>query len=222
MTDLNKEQCREIIAKRTALEFSAGDIITLGIGLPTEVANYLPDSMHIMVQSENGMIGVGSRDLSAPQDAKIINAGGLPVKAKDGAVFFDTAMSFTIIRGGHVNATVLGALQVDEEGNLANWMVPNVFTPGMGGAMDLVVGAKKVIVAMEHTAKGEPRIVKKCTLPLTAAHEVDMIITERAVIEVTPNGLLLAEVNPLFSLDEVIASTGADLIIPDSLLQQAG
>ena len=168
------------------------------------------------------MIGVGSRDLSAPQDAKIINAGCLPVKAKDGAVFFDTAMSFTIIRGGHVNATVLGALQVDEEGNLANWMVPNVFTPGMGGAMDLVVGAKKVIVAMEHTAKGEPRIVKKCTLPLTAAHEVDMIITERAVIEVTPNGLLLAEVNPLFSLDEVIASTGADLIIPDSLLQQAG
>ena len=128
MTDLSKEQCREIIAKRTALEFSAGDIITLGIGLPTEVANYLPDSMHIMVQSENGMIGVGSRDLSAPQDAKIINAGGLPVKAKDGAVFFDTAMSFTIIRGGHVNATVLGALQVDEEGNLANWMVPNVFS----------------------------------------------------------------------------------------------
>lgn len=222
MINLSKEQCREIIAKRTALEFSAGDIITLGIGLPTEIANYLPENMHIMVQSENGMIGVGNRDLTASADAKIINAGGLPVTAKSGAVFFDTAMSFTIIRGGHINATVLGALQVDEAGNLANWSVPNVFTPGMGGAMDLVVGAKKVIVAMEHTAKGEPRIVKKCTLPLTAAHEVDMIITERAVINVTPQGLLLSEINPLFSLDDIIASTAADLIIPDYMLQQAG
>lgn len=222
MINLSKEQCREIIAKRTALEFSAGDIITLGIGLPTEVANYLPENMHIMVQSENGMIGVGNRDLTASADAKIINAGGLPVTAKSGAVFFDTAMSFTIIRGGHINATVLGALQVDEAGNLANWSVPNVFTPGMGGAMDLVVGAKKVIVAMEHTAKGEPRIVKKCTLPLTAAHEVDMIITERAVINVTPQGLLLSEINPLFSLEDIIASTAADLIIPDYMLQQAG
>lgn len=219
---LSKEQCREIIAKRVAKELNSDDVITLGIGLPTEVANYLPPEMHIMIQSENGMLGVGHRDLSAPDNPRIINAGGLPVTAKDGAVFFDTVMSFTMIRGGHVDATVLGALQVDEEGNLANWMVPGKFIPGMGGAMDLVVGAKKVIVAMEHTAKDEPRIVKKCSLPLTASHEVDLIVTERAVIEVSPQGLILKEINPLFSLDDVINSTGADLILPDNILAYAG
>lgn len=210
---LSKEQCREIIARRAARELHDGDVITLGIGLPTEVANYIPEDMQVMIQSENGMLGVGARDLTQTDNPQIINAGGLAVKAKAGAVFFDTAMSFTMIRGGHVDATVLGALQVDQHGNLANWMVPGKIVPGMGGAMDLVVGAKKVIVAMEHTAKGEPRIMKNCTLPLTAAHEVDLIITERAVIEVCPDGLHLKEVNPLFTLEEVIGSTDADLII---------
>ena len=220
--ELSKEQCREIIARRIAKEFKEGDVITLGIGLPTEAANYIPADMHVVIQSENGMTGLGHRDFAALERPKITNAGGVPATAKKGAAFFDTAVSFAIMRGGHVDATVLGALQVDEEGNLANWMVPNVFVPGMGGAMDLVVGAKKVIVTMEHTAKGgEPRIVKKCTLPLTAAHEVDMIITERAVIDVTPEGLLLKEINPLFSLQDILDSTDADLIVPDYISHNA-
>lgn len=219
---LSKEQCREIIAKRVAQEFKHGDVITLGIGLPTEAANYLPEGMHVVIQSENGMLGVGSRDFAVSGQAKITNAGGQPVTAKPGAVFFDTAMSFAIIRGGHVDATVLGALQVDEHGNIANWMIPGSFVPGMGGAMDLLVGSKKVIVAMEHKAKGEPKILKNCTLPLTAAGKVNRIITERAVMDVTPKGLVLKEVNPLFSVDDVINATGANLIIPDGLLQNAG
>lgn len=210
---LSKEQCREIIARRTARELHNGDVITLGIGLPTEVANYIPDDVQVMIQSENGMLGVGARDLAQTGNPHVINAGGLAVKTKPGAAFFDTAMSFTMMRGGHVDATILGALQVDQHGNLANWMVPGKIIPGMGGAMDLVVGAKKVIVTMEHTAKDEPRIMKNCTLPLTAAHEVDLIITERAVMEVCPDGLHLKEVNPLFTLDEVINSTDAELIV---------
>ena len=220
--ELSKEQCREIIARRVAKEVKEGDVITLGIGLPTEVANYIPHNIHVIFQSENGMTGVGHRDLSAPENPKVINAGGLAVTTRPGAVFFDTSMAFTIIRGGHVDATVLGALQVDEEGNLANWMIPGVLVPGMGGAMDLVVGAKKVIIAMEHTSKGRPRIVKKCSIPLTAQHEVDMIVTERCVIDVTPQGLVLKEVNPNFSLEEILASTDAILIIPDYLTQKAG
>ncbi len=218
---LSKEQCREIIAKRIAQEFKHGDVITLGIGLPTEAANYLPEGLHIVIQSENGMLGVGSRDFFAAEHPKITNAGGQPVLAKAGAVFFDTAMSFAIIRGGHVDATVLGALQVDEHGNIANWMIPGSFVPGMGGAMDLLVGSKKVIVAMEHKAKGEPKILKNCTLPLTATGKVNRIITERAVMDVTPDGLVLKEVNPLFSIDDVIGATGAELIIPDVLLKWA-
>ena len=220
--ELSKEQCREIIARRVAKEVKEGDVITLGIGLPTEVANYIPHNIHVIFQSENGMTGVGHRDLSAPENPKVINAGGLAVTTRPGAVFFDTSMAFTIIRGGHVDATVLGALQVDEEGNLANWMIPGVLVPGMGGAMDLVVGAKKVIIAMEHTSKGRPRIVKKCSIPLTAQHEVDMIVTERCVIGVTPQGLVLKEINPNFSLEEILASTDANLIIPDYLTQKAG
>lgn len=213
---LSKEQCRKIIARRVAQELHDGDVITLGIGLPTEVANYIPQDVHVIVQSENGMLGGGPRDLTAPADSKIINAGGVPVMTTPGAVFFDTAMSFCIIRGGHVDATVLGALQVDSHGNLANWMIPGAFVPGMGGAMDLVVGAKKVIIAMEHTTnKGEPRIVQDCTIPLTAEGEVDLIITERCVLETTPEGLLLKELNPNFTLEELIASTGAELIIPE-------
>ena len=218
---LSKEQCREIIAKRIAQEFHEGDVVTLGIGLPTEVANYIDHGMHIVFQSENGMAGVWSKDENPSNPPKVTNAGGVPVSPKAGTCFFDSQMSFTMIRGGHVNATVLGALQVDAKGNLANWMIPGAFVPGMGGAMDLVVGAKRVIVAMEHTNKGEPRILEQCTLPLTAAGEVDLIVTERAVIEVTPQGLVLKEINPMFSLEEVIASTGAKLIVDDKLSQIA-
>lgn len=216
--ELTKEQCREIIARRIAKELKDGDVISLGIGLPTEVANYIPKDLQVYFQSENGMIGGGERDFEAPENAHITNAGGIPVKIRPGAVFFDTLTSFAIIRGGHVNTTVLGALQVDSHGNLANWMIPGAFVPGMGGAMDLTVGAKKVIIAMEHTTnKGEPRIVQDCTLPLTAAHEVDMIVTERCVIDVVTEGLLLKEINPSFTLEEVLESTGARLIIPKNL-----
>lgn len=218
---LSKEECREIIAKRIAKEFKEGDVVTLGIGLPTEVANYIDHNIHIIFQSENGMAGVWGKNEQPEKHPLVTNAGGIPVSPKPGTCFFDTQMSFTMIRGGHVNATVLGALQVDAKGNLANWMIPGAFVPGMGGAMDLVVGAKKVIIAMEHTNKGEPRIVENCSLPLTAAGEVDLIVTERAVIEVTPNGLLLNEINPMFSLEEVINSTGATLTISDKIKQSA-
>lgn len=220
--ELSKEQVREIIARRVAKEVSEGDVITLGIGLPTEVANYIPADVHVMFQSENGLVGLGKRATAETKDKAITNAGGVHVEVKKGAAFFDSSMAFSMIRGGHINATVLGALQVDEEGNLSNWMVPGVFTPGMGGAMDLVVGAQKVIVAMEHKAKGEPKILKRCTLPLTAAKEVDMIVTERCVLRVEPRGLVLQEVNPLFSVEDVVNSVGANLIIEeDSILAMA-
>lgn len=218
---LSKEQIRETIARRVAQELEEGNVVTLGIGLPTEVANYVPEDVHVMFHSENGLLGVGKKPAPDKVDPHITNAGGIPVEVQAGSAFFDSVLSFTMIRGGHIDATVLGALQVDEEGNIANWLVPGVFAPGMGGAMDLVVGAKKVIVAMEHMAKNEPKIVKKCTLPLTAAHEVDMIITERCVIDVTPEGLVLQEINPLFSLEDITSTITADLIIPDHLLQIA-
>ncbi|MGN0913844.1 MAG: 3-oxoacid CoA-transferase subunit B [Alphaproteobacteria bacterium] len=219
--ELSKEKIREIIASRVAKELSEGDVITLGIGLPTEVANYVPKEMHIMFQSENGLVGVGPKPSEETYDKDITNAGGTVVEVKEGGAFFDSVMSFAMIRGGHVDATVLGALEVDEEGNLANWMIPGAFVPGMGGAMDLVVGAKKVIVAMEHTSKNGPKIVKKCSLPLTAAKEVDLIITERCVISVEPEGLVLKEINPLFSLDDVLSTISAELIVPDEFNQAA-
>ncbi|MFI3241558.1 MAG: 3-oxoacid CoA-transferase subunit B [Alphaproteobacteria bacterium] len=219
--ELSKTEIRNIIAKRVALEFFEGDVITLGIGLPTEVANHIPHDVHVIFQSENGLIGVGAQATQENIDHCITNAGGINVTTKPGACFFDSLTAFTMIRGGHIDATVLGALEVDEEGNLANWLVPGVMAPGMGGAMDLVVGAKKVIVAMEHLAKGKSKIVKKCSLPLTAVAEVDLIVTERCVIEVTKEGLLLKEINPLFSLEDVINSVDADLIISDDLLQMA-
>lgn len=215
--ELTKEKMREIIARRVAKEFKEGDAITLGIGLPTEAANYIPESVHILLQSENGIIGVGANPTEDQKDPRIANAGGKLVTVNAGGAFFDSVLSFGMIRGGHINATVLGALQVDEAGNLANWLIPGQFVPGMGGAMDLVVGAQKVIVAMEHTAKGAPKILKECTLPLTAANEVDLIITEKGVIEVTPNGLVLREVNSCSSLEDIIASTEATLIVPDDV-----
>ncbi|MGN1063033.1 MAG: 3-oxoacid CoA-transferase subunit B [Alphaproteobacteria bacterium] len=211
--DLTKEQIREIIARRVAKEFHDGDTITLGIGLPTEVANYIPASVHVLLQSENGIIGVGPKADTTNADSRISNAGGTLVTINEGGAYFDSLLSFGMIRGGHISATVLGALQVDAAGNLANWMIPGKFVPGMGGAMDLVVGARKVIVAMEHTAKGTPKILKKCTLPLTAAGEVDLIITEKGVIEVTPAGLVLREISPYSSKEDIINSTEADLIL---------
>ena len=218
---LSKEQCRAVIAQRVAQEFKQGDVITLGIGLPTEVANYIPHEVEVIFHSENSLLGVGRHDPDAGENPKITNAGGIAVTTRPGAAFFDTATSFAMIRGGHVNATVLGALQADQHGNLANWMIPGAFIPGMGGAMDLVVGAERVIIAMEHTNKGQPRILKECTLPLSAAGEVDLIVTERGVLEVTPKGLVLKEINPAFSLQEVINSTEADLIIADTLTEIA-
>lgn len=215
--ELSKEQVREIIARRVAKEFREDDVITLGIGLPTEVANYIPENVHVIFQSENGLVGVGKKATGQTLDKDITNAGGISVEVKKGAAFFDSMLSFTMIRGGHISATVLGALQVDEQGNLSNWMVPGVFAPGMGGAMDLVVGAQRVIVAMEHLAKGESKILKQCNLPLTAANEVDLIVTERCVLEVTPEGLLMTEINDDFTLEEVKASIAADVIVSDYL-----
>lgn len=214
---IDKERVREVIAKRVAKEFKDGDVVNLGIGLPTEVANYIDKDVEVILQSENGFIGLGPAPEEGKEDKDLVNAGAKFVTIKEGGACFDSAMSFAIIRGGHVDATVLGALQVDEEGNLANWMIPGKMVPGMGGAMDLVVGAKRVIIAMEHTAKGAPKILKKCTLPLTAAKEVNLIVTEMGVIEVTEKGLVLKEIAPDTTVEEVIRATEANLIISPEL-----
>lgn len=208
---------KEIIAKRVAKEFKDGDVVNLGIGLPTLVPNYIDASVELILQSENGFVGIGPEPKADDINWDLVNAGGMPVTTVPGAAFFDSAMSFSIIRGGHLDATVLGALQVDEEGNLANWMIPGKLVPGMGGAMDLVGGAKKVIVAMTHTAKGDIKILKKCTLPLTAAKKVSKIVTEMGVIDVTPDGLLLVEYNPDYTLEAIQEATGAKLTVSDDL-----
>jgi len=214
---MDKKLIREVIAKRVAKELREGDVVNLGIGLPTLVANYVPEDIDITFQSENGMLGMGGLASEGNIDENLTNAGGQFITALPGASYFDSSMSFSIIRGGHVDATVLGALQVDSKGNLANWMIPGKKVPGMGGAMDLVVGAKKVIVAMEHTAKGDHKILEECSLPLTAAGEVNLIITEKGVLEVTDNGLLLKEISEYSSVDDIVASTGSKIIIPDYL-----
>lgn len=209
---------REKIAKRIAQEMQDGDLVNLGIGMPTMVANYISDDIKMILQSENGFVGLGPTPKEGQEDKDIINAGGQPVTFKKNSAFFDSATSFSIIRGGHLDATVLGALQVDEKGNLANWMIPGKLVPGMGGAMDLTVGAKEVIIATTHTTKkGGAKILKECNLPLTAAGEVDMIVTELAVMEVTKEGLLLKEIAKNTSLEEVKEITEADLIISDDL-----
>lgn len=208
---------KEIIAKRVAMEFNDGDLVNLGIGLPTLVANFVPEGIDVTFQSENGFIGMGNAPETGAEIENLVNAGGLPSTVLPGAAFFDSAMSFAIIRGGHLDCTVLGALQVDEAGNLANWMIPGKKVPGMGGAMDLVTGAKKVIVAMTHTAKGDIKILDKCTLPLTAKGQVNLIITEMGVMEVTTEGLVLREIHPDLSVDEVQAATGAKLIVAPDL-----
>ncbi|MHC1761900.1 MAG: 3-oxoacid CoA-transferase subunit B [Negativicutes bacterium] len=207
---------KTIIAKRVAQEFNDGDVINLGIGIPTMAADFLPPSVHVILQSENGFVGL--TPLEGEIDPDCVNAGGKPVSIKPGGAVFDSATSFAIIRGGHVAATVLGALEVDQEGNLANWMVPGKMVPGMGGAMDLVVGAQKVIVAMEHTAKdGTPKILKKCTLPLTAQNEVDLIVTNLCVFQMIQGGLVLTELAPEVSLEQIKSATEADYSVSENL-----
>ena len=209
---------RELIARRVAQEFQDGDVVNLGIGMPTMVANYIPNEINITFQSENGFLGLGPVPQAGEEDKDVTNAGGKPVTIIPGGACFDSAFSFLIIRGGHVDVTVLGALEVDEQGNLANWMIPGKIVPGMGGAMDLVVGAKKVIVSMEHlTKKGEPKILKQCQLPLTASKQVNLIVTEMAVIEVTPVGLVLKEIAPGLTAEKVQENTEAKLIISPEL-----
>ncbi len=209
---------REIIAKRVAKFFQAGDLVNLGIGMPTIVANYLPAEANVMLHSENGFIGLGPTPVEGEEEKDVVNAGAAPVTIVPGGACFDSAMSFALIRGGHLAATVLGALEVDEKGNLANWMVPGKMVPGMGGAMDLVAGARRVIIAMEHTTKeGKPKILKSCSLPLTAAKEVDYIVTELGVMEVTNKGIVLRELAAGVSLEEIQAKTEANLIIPDKI-----
>lgn len=207
---------KSLIAARVARELHDGDVVNLGIGLPTLIPNFLDPSVHVTLQSENGFVGLTPVE-KGKENPHIVNAGGAPAAiAKDGT-FFSSAESFTIIRGGHVDVTVLGSLQVDEKGNIANYKIPGKMLPGMGGAMDLVVGAKKVIVAMEHTNKGKHKILKECTLPLTAKGQVNMIVTEMGVMEVTPEGIVLVEYNPEYTIEQIQEATEATLIIADDI-----
>jgi len=208
---------KEIIASRVSQELSDGDVVNLGIGLPTLVANYVSKDLDVHFQSENGMIGLGPVPIDGDEDFDLTNAGGQPVTMVTGGAYFDSSLSFSIIRGGHVDVTILGSLQVDEQGNIANWIIPGKLVPGMGGAMDLVNGAKKVIVAMTHTSRGNHKILKECTLPLTAANQVDMIVTEMGVIDVTKDGLVLTEINPQYSVEDVQKATSATLVISKKL-----
>lgn len=215
---MDKNEIREVIAKRVALELKDGDVVNLGIGLPTMVPNYLKPGVSVMLQSENGMIGMGAAPKIGEEHPDWINAGGGAITAIPGAATFDSATSFGIIRGGHVDVSILGALEVDENGDLANWIIPGKKAPGMGGAMDLLVGTRLVILAMEHTAKGAPKILKKCRLPLTAQGQVDLIITEMCVIEVRKGqGLFVTEIHPEFKKEDIIAATDAELHFVDDV-----
>ena len=207
-----------VIAKRIALELRDGMLVNLGIGIPTQVANHVPAGMRVFFQSENGLIGTGPIPEPGMAQARLTDAGGRPVSALPGASTFDSAMSFGLIRGGHVDLTVLGGLQVDQRGLLANWMIPGKMVPGMGGAMDLVTGAKRVIVAMQHAAKGQSKLVAACTLPLTATRPVDLIVTELAVLMPVDGRLKLLEIAPGASVDQVRAATEAALDVPDNVL----
>lgn len=214
---MDKQSTQNFIAQRVAQEFSDGDVVNLGIGLPTLVANHLPDGVHLILQSENGFIDLGPAPEAEAVNPAVVNAGGQYASILPGGACFDSATSFAIIRGGHVDATVLGSLQVDQEGNLANWIIPGKLVPGMGGAMDLVVGSRRVIIAMEHTVKGRPKILKSCTLPLTAKGQVDLVITELCVLERVPEGLLLKELREDISIEALRACTEATLFLPERI-----
>ena len=207
---MEKSEIKGFIAKRVAQELKDGDVVNLGIGLPTLVPAYLPEGVHVILQSENGIIGTGAKPTPEEADPRYkTDAGGQPAQAAPFGCYIDSATSFGFIRGGHVDACFLGALEVDAQGNLANWIIPGKKMPGMGGAMDLCVGAKHCIVCMEHTAKGNPKIFEKCRLPLTASHCVNKIITEMCVFEVTDKGLLMTEINPEFTVDQIKEATAA-------------
>jgi len=215
---IDRKQKRIMIGKRIAQEIQDGNYVNLGIGMPTEVANHIPDGIHVYFQTENGMMGVGPAPEAGMEDPDLINAGAGFITEKKGASYFDSCQSFAIIRGGHLDMTVLGALQVDQEGNLANWMIPGKMVPGMGGAMDLVAGAKQVVMSMEHCDKhGNSKILKQCNLPLTAAGKVSLIVTDMAVIRVKEEGLVLEEVAFWTSVEEVVKATDADLLIPENV-----
>lgn len=208
---------KNFIAKRVAMMLSDGDVVNLGIGVPQLVANHIPEGITVIIHAENGIIGAAGRAPEGEGTDNVVDAGGIQITTAPGAQFISSTDSFGAIRGGHINATVLGAMQVDERGNLANWCIPGKRMGGIGGAMDLVAGAKKVVIAMEHTAKGNPKILKECTFPLTGANVVDVIVTEMGVMEVRPEGLVLTEIAPGYTVEQVRAATDAALVVYDDL-----
>jgi acetate CoA/acetoacetate CoA-transferase beta subunit len=208
---------QEIIARRVAQELREGMLVNLGIGIPTLVAKYVPPQINVFFQSENGLIGTASLPEAKFTNKMLTDAGGRPISALPGACTFDSAMSFGLIRGGHLDMTVLGGLQVDQSGHLANWMIPGKMVPGMGGAMDLVAGAKHVVVAMQHAAKGKSKIVKRCSLPLTADRIIDLVVTDMAVIRFEDGRAILVERAPGVSVADILAQTEAELVVPDQV-----
>ena len=214
---MDKEMIKSFIAKRVAQELHDGDVVNLGIGIPSLVPSFLPEGVTVFLQTENGILGAGKLTDENYDPMNVVNASGMPAALMEGGCYIDSAMSFGLIRGGHVDACILGGLEVDKHGNLSNWIIPGKRMPGMGGAMDLLVGTRRTIVAMEHTAKGRPKILNECKLPYTALKCVDIIITEMGVMDVTDEGIVLKEYNPEFTLEEIQAATEAPLIISPAL-----